>query len=641
MNQKRIKKNTQFNPIGNRNNNNSQSNEETEKIESDFFLQDFSTISLLDKVNSSNKQQREIVINFLNTSISENQEEIVPAFIKKDIIKKLMPNLLDASIDIRMSATSLLINILGLENNEITQRAIQLNIISPIISALRSGLSEIPQFEQEDYQEIKNIYIEQLITLIWMLVEVSEKVLLRINNSNIIELIFECLNPRVFPENVNIAAGKCINILLGDNFELEQKILKIPQIGNLLKKLLEKQENQQEKTPRRSSRYMKALVSGIILILSPQEGLEIVLPDLLEIILFNSMEILKLLFQENLDQNKMEEIQKDELDNQLKKWDFAIQAQKFAFEILTNRFSFENNENEQIDNTGINQIVEETNISTIMIQKSLLLIQQIRELNNITNMEANIINQFISNLNTTLLRCYSLIGNLILFVQDSKISLFVNSCYSIMDLFLIDDHVSFAIENAEILTQILCLILKNIQMRIQQNHVNSNENEYNYLLPKTENDSNQNFMITTLYNFIDFLTQFSKENPEQKNRANSITILSLFLQIQINIFNDNFIQNYNNFLLDKLSDKSVLVIVEVLNSFFEVFAEDEFDKFLESTKSIEKLQQFVPIFEELSQKEFSPNFDFDFDSEYLKERIEEAQINLNGFIQHKLNNLKK
>jgi len=123
---------------------------------------------------------------------------------------------------------------------------------------------------------------------------------------------------------------------------------------------------------------------------------------------------------------------------------------------------------------------------------------------------------------------------------------------------------------------------------------------------------------------------FIMRSNSEEVRTNTVGILNILAQ-RLNPPTEETLTILGSIFLEKLADTSLLVVCEALNAIFDVFANDNFNaSVFPKLDMINKLCAFTPVFTSRLKSEKKRM------NKELKERLDDAKLNLSRFIKYKV-----
>ncbi|KAM8983044.1 HEAT repeat-containing protein 3 isoform 5-T5 [Ara ararauna] len=179
---------------------------------------------LLEKVQHPSAEVREYACASISKLLQEQQA--IPAFLQRDVVRCLGPLLMDYSLAVRETAAGALRNLSACGGFEVCDDMVSKDIMTPLVALLKecsTGL-DANQLSPEKRIEMDKNYIEDIaneaINLLWNVCECSSTAVHIFNKEGCLEAVL--LYMKKFSTNVDLAisAANCLQAVTEDNPDL-------------------------------------------------------------------------------------------------------------------------------------------------------------------------------------------------------------------------------------------------------------------------------------------------------------------------------------------------------------------------------------------------------------------------------------
>ncbi|KAM6430188.1 HEAT repeat-containing protein 3 [Liasis olivaceus] len=186
--------------------------------------EDSPAAELLEKLQHPNTDVREFAC--ANISKMLQQQHTIPAFVQRDVVRRLGPLLLDPSLVVRETAAGALRNLSACGGFEVCNDMVTKDIMTPLVALLkecRAGLTENDVSLKEDKQAEKNHtedIANEAVNLLWNVCECNSTAVTVFNKEGCLDVILQYL--KRFRTNVDlaIAVASCLQTVTEDNPDL-------------------------------------------------------------------------------------------------------------------------------------------------------------------------------------------------------------------------------------------------------------------------------------------------------------------------------------------------------------------------------------------------------------------------------------
>ncbi|KAJ3448998.1 hypothetical protein M0812_01486 [Anaeramoeba flamelloides] len=569
----------------NKRNQNKNKNNQTTNQKKDPFLHDLTTSKIFDKIDSSDKVEREAVISTLNDYVVTKKGSILNIFLQKQVPKKLMPHLIDPSISVRISTIGVFLNLVKIEDSKILSILEKRRITSPIIKSLieytETKFKETEKQKEKTWEskQIENTYLTNLLILISDLCSNSSVCLFEFTSSNdFLQTLMQILDFTLFSKEISFCATKCFNVITDDNPGILESISLIENFDQQIVNYLSLEE---------LPLYLKTYVCSSMYNIYGDDNkiLKLVEPHLIESLnldLFQNLDQLVQLFRNSdkmefqiIDENnKSDQINKTEKinnteKNELEEWARQFEGKKISIELLTNICSLnekdqEKDEEEDEEESGEESEYEEqivlNNNKLQFLNENELIEKMMVNIKTITDFffrieEKNGKDQkFTKIINELFLNCLYCLGNMTLFVPLNTFPNLEQTTNFIMSICLDIDNE----EEQELLQSALKIVWSVV---------------YNW-----EDDFNKNNEI--LLNFLEKVTALINNCKIEALTCQLINLLGVFLENQNHIFHEKELIHLLKIVLSKLDSESLKIIIESIDFFCTLIQEELIFKLL-------------------------------------------------------------
>ncbi|XP_065517387.1 HEAT repeat-containing protein 3 isoform X1 [Lathamus discolor] len=179
---------------------------------------------LLEKVQHPSAEVREYACASISKLLQEQQA--IPAFLQRDVVRCLGPLLMDYSLAVRETAAGALRNLSACGGFEVCDDMVSKDIMTPLVALLKecsTGL-DANQLSPEKRIEVDKNYIEDIaneaINLLWNVCECSSTAVHIFNKEGCLEAVLSYI--KNFSTNVDLAisAANCLQAVTEDNPDL-------------------------------------------------------------------------------------------------------------------------------------------------------------------------------------------------------------------------------------------------------------------------------------------------------------------------------------------------------------------------------------------------------------------------------------
>eukprot|EP01080_Neovahlkampfia_damariscottae_P002127 gene2127-1993_t len=464
-----------------------------------------------------------------------DDEHTLNELISCGAIHKVCQLLCDPDKTVRTSAAGALRNTIIAGDFEVTDKLISNDIMTPLLTAFKQSL-EFLQKGQEVEEAFSNV--SQIIFVISFLCENSEVGTDIVSNyDNIIEMFFSLIFHQKIEQDLLVATFQCLLVISDENEKFSKKFQKFPNSFDLLGKVFTN-----EKTPN----FCKSLISGILLNLTNEKEkmkvISLISPFLFDNLKFNSFESLSSIFQ-ILNSKDKEGVEKTEIE-EYKNWKNLSLSQKLSIELFSDMNSY---------------IEGDTNEKIVLIQNLLELSKTINE-----NLEKNQVLNSLPLIKDDLNLIFSILQNSIICIESITLSVSNNFFKNFDSNFLLNFVFSLFEKRNDELTENLTGIIwalsgNQIQLTTQQVEI----------IGKFSFSSNETIRV----NALGILGEIGQLNH---TKDQNLSLLKIFYS--------------------KLSDTSMKVVCQSLNSIFDTYKDSNWNQNLSEFSFIEKMIQFLEKF---------------------------------------------
>ncbi|XP_058010827.1 HEAT repeat-containing protein 3 [Ahaetulla prasina] len=179
---------------------------------------------LLEKLQHPSADVREFAC--ANISKMLQQQQTIPAFVQRDVVRRLGPLLLDPSLVVRETAAGALRNLSACGGFEVCNDMVAKDIMTPLVALLkecRAGFIENNGSLKEDKQTEKNQtedITNEAVNLLWNVCECNSTAVSIFNKEGCLDVVLQYL--KKFHTNVDlaIAVASCLQTVTEDNPDL-------------------------------------------------------------------------------------------------------------------------------------------------------------------------------------------------------------------------------------------------------------------------------------------------------------------------------------------------------------------------------------------------------------------------------------
>jgi len=560
---------------------------------------------VLELLSSTESEKRECACADLSRIVMDSPDTI-KIILEQGALKKLIDNVCDPNLGVRVAAAGALRNLTLVGGEEIAEQLVQKDCMGPVVTILQQTYSKVLNSTDKSTEEVKSMLslLTQIMALLANICENSEKATLMFTQSKAALFVLSFLKQDL-PLELKVNTAQLLNVVTDENPEVAQQILGSPEhtqivqwlIGNdnlhILLRVVSSGFAYNMRNPQ--SRFL--IVKTILPILIAAIDFDIV-ANLFKLepyfhILNESEELDRPANTGNPSANPVSNgnkgINADQAESALEEWKYCLEAQKTSLEILAN-ICTEDSPDEEAEVNIPKEIVEIIGVSGIFM----------KVLNRCGNLSAELIEKlkplkFIKpeNIVNIQLNALSSVSNMLLMFNklDDPLSVWNFLC-----------SLCVPSASADLLETILAAMWT--------------------LLRKCGNP----IPFVPSQQQLELLSAVTKLGATGEIKMSGAAIFGIIGQHPAAA---NFIGEIGILLLGCLTDSSLEVRAEALNSVFDVFAETNYNQVVVQLGMIQKLSECHSHLKKVLQ---SRALKLD---RHLSSRVEEAELNLERFLEYK------